>query len=349
MFGRAQILLVALVLAGCAGPQRKVTPLRQQGESIAPPVEPPKTLPSAALTGWVLLKNWCSQNGLAEPKISISATSTNVEIGNSKGIFAFEPPRRNARWNGVLIGMGFPLQITNGAAFAHALDLEKVVRPLMVAAPARKPGGIVVIDAGHGGENMGARSHDKKAWEKEMTLDWARRVQKLLSGSQWRVEMTREADMDLTLTQRVAFAEMKKADLFISLHFNSFSTQDEAGLETYCITPQGMSSHLTRGYPDEIESSLANNRYDIENLALAHDLHVAMLKKTGRKDRGVRRARFMTVLREQKRPAVLLEGGYLSNPEEAELIEGAEYRQKLAEAVAEALGVVPATTSPPGK
>jgi N-acetylmuramoyl-L-alanine amidase len=64
-----------------------------------------------------------------------------------------------------------------------------------------------------------------------------------------------------------------------------------------------------------------------------------MLRKTGRKDRGVRRARFMTVLRDQHRPAVLLEGGYLSNPEEAKLIATPEYRQKLAEAVAEALGV----------
>jgi N-acetylmuramoyl-L-alanine amidase len=65
------------------------------------------------------------------------------------------------------------------------------------------------------------------------------------------------------------------------------------------------------------------------------------LKHTNRKDRGVRRARFMTVLREQNRPSVLIEGGYLSNPEEAKLISTPEYRQKLAEAVVEALGVQP--------
>jgi len=61
------------------------------------------------------------------------------------------------------------------------------------------------------------------------------------------------------------------------------------------------------------------------------------------KDRGIRRARFMTVLKDQRRPSVLLEGGYLSNPEEAKLIATPEYRQKLAEAVAEALGVNPPT------
>jgi N-acetylmuramoyl-L-alanine amidase len=62
-----------------------------------------------------------------------------------------------------------------------------------------------------------------------------------------------------------------------------------------------------------------------------------LLKVTGAKDHGVRRARFMTVLRGQNRPAVLVEGGYLSNPREARRIADPAYRQKLAEAVAAAL------------
>ena len=66
-------------------------------------------------------------------------------------------------------------------------------------------------------------------------------------------------------------------------------------------------------------------------------LHRAVIQATGGNDRGVRRARFLTVLRGQNRPAALLEGGYLSNPDEAKLILSAEHRQKLPEAVANPL------------
>ncbi|HEY6227992.1 MAG TPA: N-acetylmuramoyl-L-alanine amidase, partial [Verrucomicrobiae bacterium] len=185
----------------------------------------------------------------------------------------------------------------------------------------------------------GAISHDKKLKEKNLTLDWARRVEKLLQGTDWQVYMTRTNDTFLSLTQRVAFAEAKKADIFVSLHFNSFSKPSEAGLESYAMTPVGMASHVTRDFADDINVPVPNNEFDIDNFLLAYDMHRAMLRKTGCKDRGVRRARFMTVLRDQRRPAVLLEGGYLSNPEEAKLIATPEYRQKLAEAVVEALGV----------
>jgi N-acetylmuramoyl-L-alanine amidase len=349
--------------AGCVGPQRKVTPLSGQERPpqpqtpapektpepapvvVTPPVivKPEEVKPAATLpaTGWVSLQEWCAQNKLAPPVIHIDPTQTNVVIKNDRGIFEFEPPRRNARWNGLLIGVGFAPQFTNDTTLVNALDVNKVLTPLMLTNAPRKRGGIIVIDAGHGGSNEGAHSHDDKLMEKNLTLDWARRVQKLLAGSDWQVFMTRTNDMDLGLTQRVAFAELKKADLFISLHFNSFSTKDQEGLETYCFTPQGMASHLTRGYADDVNLSAPNNAFDVENLLLAHDLHRAMLKKTGRPDRGIRRARFMTVLKGQGRPAVLLEGGYLSNPKESKLIASAEFRQKLAEAVVEALGAGP--------
>jgi N-acetylmuramoyl-L-alanine amidase len=62
-----------------------------------------------------------------------------------------------------------------------------------------------------------------------------------------------------------------------------------------------------------------------------------VLRSAGIEDRGVRHSRFETVLRGQNRPAILIEGGYLSNPTEAKMIESPEYRQKLAEAVANAL------------
>ena len=98
-----------------------------------------------------------------------------------------------------------------------------------------------------------------------------------------------------------------------------------------------MPSSLTRGWPDTWSQWFPNNAYDAQNLQLAFRLHQAILRATGLEDRGVNRARFIGVLHKQHRPAVLIEAGYLSNPHEAKLIESPAFRQKLAQAVADAL------------
>jgi N-acetylmuramoyl-L-alanine amidase len=142
----------------------------------------------------------------------------------------------------------------------------------------------------------------------------------------------------MSLPGRVAFAEAHGANLFLSLHFNAAEAGgSQAGVETYVLTPTGMPSNLTRGYEDDIREKLPNNAFDDDNLRYAVRLHRALLQVNGNKDRGVRHARFLGVLRNQNRPAVLIEGGYLSNPEEARKIATPEYRQILAEAVARAL------------
>jgi N-acetylmuramoyl-L-alanine amidase len=80
-----------------------------------------------------------------------------------------------------------------------------------------------------------------------------------------------------------------------------------------------------------------NNSFDDDNLRYAVRLHRALLQVNGRKDRGVRHARFLDVLQGQNRPAVLIEAGFMSNPDEARRAADPAYRQKLAEAVAKAL------------
>jgi len=196
-----------------------------------------------------------------------------------------------------------------------------------------------VIDPGHGGLNAGTQSVFGNANEKEFTLDWGRRLARLLVTNGWRVFLTRTNDTDISLSNRVAIAEQSKAGLFISLHFNSSApNQDQAGLETYCLTPVGMPSTLKRGYEDDASLMFPNNAFDEENFLWAMRLHRALVGECGMADRGVRHARFLGVLRGQNRPAVLIEAGYLSNPAEARRIADAAYRQKLAEAVAEALG-----------
>jgi N-acetylmuramoyl-L-alanine amidase len=198
---------------------------------------------------------------------------------------------------------------------------------------------VVVLDPGHGGENPGTRSVLGRGYEKDFTLDWAHRLSPLLVANGWTVFLTRTNDTDLALSNRVAFADSHHADLFLSLHFNS-SAPDEIqhGLETYCLTPVGMPSTVTRDFSDEVGTTFANNAFDAQNLEFAVRIHRALLQINGKHDRGIRRARFPGVLRNQLRPSILVEGGYLSNPGEAHLIATSGYRQKLAEAVALALG-----------
>jgi N-acetylmuramoyl-L-alanine amidase len=234
--------------------------------------------------------------------------------------------------------LGFEPRGFAGKPCLHALDLEKNLEPLLLRKLSRPPRGRrAVIDPGHGGDNTGTRSADG-ALEKTYTLDWALRLQPLLEKDGWTVQLTRTNDTGLSLTDRVAFADTAQADVFVSLHFNaSGGGTYQAGLETYCLTPPGMPSNLTRGFEDDAAVVYPNNAFDTENVQLAADLHRALLNVNGGEDRGIRRARFMGVLRGQNRPAVLVEGGFLSNPTEAERINDPGYRQDLAEAVAEGL------------
>lgn len=260
-------------------------------------------------------------------------------LRSSNGVFVVRAGSQVAQWNGMELHLGFAPQLIDGKPYMHHLDLSKTVQPLLAGTQGIRTNSrpIIVLDPGHGGENAGTKSVAEGRYEKEFTLDWARRLQNLLITNHCEVFLTRSDDNDVAISNRVAFAAQHKADVFVSLHFNSAApNQTEAGLETYFLTPVGMPSSLTRGFSDEIGLSFPNNAFDTQNLSLALQVHRAVLRVSGH-DRGVRHARFLSVLRGQDRPAVLIEGGYLSNPEEARRIADPSYRQELAEAVARAL------------
>jgi N-acetylmuramoyl-L-alanine amidase len=280
------------------------------------------------------LRDWCARRGLASPR-RLPNDSSAFSIGNTQGVITLTVGNSVAKWRGVDVHLGYPPELIGGQLYVQAADLQSTIEPLLLPELSPMPHArTVVLDPGHGGTDSGARS--SFGLEKHYTLDWGMRLGRLLQKDGWRVFMTRTTDSDTFLSNRVAVAESVNADLFISLHFNS-AAPDKSGLETYCLTPTGVSSTLTRGYPDEMHLVLPNNAFDPQNLRLALLLHGALLPVNGGRDRGVRRARFLTVLKGQNRPAVLLEGGYLSNSVEARLIATAEHRQRLAEAAATAL------------
>ena len=255
-----------------------------------------------------------------------------------KDVMVFEAGSRAARWNGLELQFGFAPRVVNDELLVHTLDVQKNLQPLLNPPDGITEPAVVVLDPGHGGSDTGAGNVFSGRFEKEYTLDWAKRLQPLLAAKGWEVFLTRTNDTRVSLAERVAFAERHKAGLFLSLHFNSaYPSHSQVGLESYCLTPTGMPSNLTRGFADDITLVFPNNAFDEENLRYALRLHQALLETNGNLDRGVRRARFLGVLRGQNRPAVLLESGYLSNPQEAREIADPAHRQKLAEAVARAL------------
>lgn len=289
--------------------------------------------------GWLSLDLWAADRQLPPAKSFSAEFGTAFELVAGAQRFAFQADSRTAWWNSLELMLGFAPLVAGGQIYLHKFDLEKNVAPLLSpAARIAKADRLVVIDAGHGGGNTGTRSALDGSQEKDYTLDWALRLAPLLEQAGWRVLLTRTNDVELTLPERVDFTVSNRADLFLSLHFNaSGGGSTQSGIETYCLTPSGLPSNLTRDSDDDVRQVFPNNSFDQENVQWATRLHSSLLKFTDANDRGVRRARFMGVLRQQRCPAVLIEGGYLSNPEEARRIASGGYRQRLAEAVAAAL------------
>lgn len=296
---------------------------------------------------WTSLNRWAAEHKIGMPRLVANTPMATYSISSPNGTMLLTLGSHEAAWNGVELQLAFEPQLIDGQIFLHGLDLQKNLEPLLCPpALAFGTNPTIVIDPGHGGANTGTHSVLDSRYEKEFTLDWALRLAPLLASNGWHVFLTRTNDSDSALSNRVAFAEAHHADVFISLHFNSAAPgQTQSGLETYCLTPTGMPSNMTRGFTDPWNEILPNNAFDTQNLQLAMRLHTALLHATGEEDRGVRHARFLGVLRGQKRPAILIEGGYLSNPSEAKRIEDPEFRQKLAEAVAAGLRLNPGAPS----
>lgn len=363
--GRGTIFaLLPVVLAGCSTVPRQsppdVTLLPDQQIVVAEPepIAPIKFAPAPAPTvsahhlsiepgeTWISLDRWSQSNGFGLPRRTTTESPPAYSFISSKGAMTIRVGSQVAYWNGLEYHLGFAPLLIDGHPFVHALDVRKNFVPLLDDPVRSGTNRVIVIDPGHGGADAGTTNVANGHFEKEYTLDWARRLQSLLTTNGWTVYLTRTNDIKLALPNRVAFAEQHNADLFLSLHFNTaFPDRRQAGLETYCLTPAGMPSNLTRGFKDDPLLIFPNNGFDEENFQLAVRLHRAVLAVNGHADRGVRRARFLGVLQGQSRPAVLVEGGYLSNPNEAREIADPAYRQKLAEALARALQEDLATTT----
>ena len=300
---------------------------------------PPSVKPRLTFgRGWVPLRVWSQRVGLAAPERIAAGSATVYRVPAHEGWGKLTIGTRLAEWNGAALWLGFAPQLIKGEPHIHGLDAEKTLLPLAEPPSAHSlPRRTIVLDPGHGGADVGTRDAQHRN-EKDYALDWALRTERFLTNAGWKVFLTRRGDVDMSLAERTAFADRVQADLFISLHFNStFPHTQASGIETYCLTPTGMASTLARGFADDERAVFPNNSFDAANTAWAFRLHRALIATTQARDDGVKRARFMGVLRYQNRPAVLVEGGFLSNPSDAANISSSDYRETLARALADGL------------
>jgi N-acetylmuramoyl-L-alanine amidase len=189
--------------------------------------------------------------------------------------------------------------------FALTLTLIALL-PLPVGAASRRPS-TVVIDAGHGGFDRGGIPGQRVA-EKTMALDVAQRLAARLRKAGYRVIMTRDSDVFVTLGDRVRIANSHPDAIFVCVHFNSATRAGANGIETYY--------------------------YRNNSAALAANIHRQVVSGTTTDNRGIRRRGYY-VLRNTRIPAVLVECGFLTNPMEARLALQSSYRQELANRIAD--------------
>ncbi|MDW8345050.1 MAG: N-acetylmuramoyl-L-alanine amidase [Verrucomicrobiae bacterium] len=244
--------------------------------------------------------------------------------------------RREIELDGVQHWLSLPVVETGGQLWMARVDVLKTVDPVARAGQFRRlaPARVVMLDAGHGGTDRGARSASGRT-EKELTLDVAQRVERYLKGSGLHVVLTRRRDVTVSLSRRTAMARERRADLFVSIHFNS-AMGSAHGIETFCLPPRGLPPTAVAEARRVDHEPQSGNRFDAENVWLAHLIQKQLLQATGAVDRGVRRARFQ-VLRDAPCPAVLVECGFLSYRPEAARIATVEYREQLARAIAEGI------------
>jgi N-acetylmuramoyl-L-alanine amidase len=176
--------------------------------------------------------------------------------------------------------------------------------------------------------------------EKNLTLDVVQRLKKLLEGRGYHVLLTRSNDSKLApaqrpdLEQRDEVANRARADLFLSIHFNS-APATVTGTETYAMTPQFQSSS-GGGKDATVDKAFPGNRQDFANVLLGYHLHRSILAGLHSTDRGFKRGRLL-VLCFAECPAALVEAAYLSNNTEASRLATPAFRQQIAEALADGI------------
>jgi N-acetylmuramoyl-L-alanine amidase len=283
---------------------------------------------------YISLKDWARANGFQAQWIrkdkELAVTSRFTKLG-------FTVDSRQAQVNGLTAWLSVPVSVKEGVAYIGLLDLQTLIHPLIFPTRNAPGAGVrtICIDPGHGGKDPGFFVGRNQ--EKRYTLLLAKEVVVQLNQAGVKSMLTRSTDTYIDPYERPSIAKRNRADLFVSLHFNATPGQASLarGIEIYCLPPAGAAPTHAHGRSDE-KNVFPGNSHDNQNVLLAYQLQKALLRKLPVEDRGIRRERF-AVLRLATMPAVLVEGGFMTDQAEAERIFDPAYRKRMAGAIVEGL------------
>lgn len=274
---------------------------------------------------------------------NLTQSGSSITLENSDVVIKFQAGGQEVFMNQVKFIFSNAIISIGGKYHISTRDLTKVIDPIMRPNKIKdvKPFDTVVIDPGHGGRDSGGVSRYGR--EATYNLNVGRLLRDRLRKYGFKVVMTRDSDVFLSLSQRVAIANKYKNAVFISIHFNSAGSSGSSsarGIETFTLSPKGV-PHYGRSFRSSDDLKMRGNEQDSANIALATAIHWRSIKDLENAempvpDRGIRRARF-SVLTDIKHPAILLEGGFLSHSSESRLINSRDYQTTLAHAIAKAI------------
>ena len=269
----------------------------------------------------VLIPVWSEQNGQDD---LVWHNATKQDDGSYKVTISAS----QHKWNsGKYIVHGYIVD-ASGKNIGFGATSADVVAPKKIGSASRGNydvlNKIVYLDAGHGGYDPGASYFGIS--EKSLTLAIQSRVKAKLEAEGYQVVTTRTSDTYVDLTDRSHAANASESDIFVSIHINASGSSAAQGIETYYYQPYAE-------YPSRINATYHANptRLSMSD-TLANAIQSSLINATGAQNQGVKRQTF-AVLRETTAPAVLLELGFLSNPQEAARLNTSAYQETLANAI----------------
>ncbi|MCP4180245.1 MAG: N-acetylmuramoyl-L-alanine amidase [bacterium] len=259
--------------------------------------------------------------------MSITIFKKYAQLKSKYSNLKFNYDSRTEKINGVKVNFSFAPIYNSGNPLISKTDFLLLINPILNSKSLKRSKvRTIVIDPGHGGKDNGAEGN--RAKEKNITLSIARKLAKILSAKGYKIIMTRNRDVFLQIKNRPKVNDRFGGDLFISIHCNAASPS-ASGIETFILTPAGASSTYSSKKVASYENGNSNDKY---NAKLGYEIQKSLLR-TGKKDRGLKHARF-AVLKYSHKPAVLIETGFLSNSHEGKLLKQSKYQTLLAQLIA---------------
>jgi N-acetylmuramoyl-L-alanine amidase len=281
-------------------------------------------------SAYIRLDDWAHVAGF---NMKWAKTQGTITLANPSARLELTVDSRRAEICGVNVWLSLPVVNRNGTLLLSVVDASTTLEPILFPQKSDARLKTICLDPGHGGKDKGYT--DGRNYEKKYALLLAREVEKLLKREGLQVLLTRDSDDFVHLSDRSLMARRQGADLFVSLHYNAAPEHDIRGLEVYCLTPAGMNSSVEGGgkAPRPREPG---NAHDGQNALLAYEMLKAITAGVPLEDRGMKRSRF-EVLREAVMPAVLIEGGFMSNPADAKNIYDTAFRKQMAQAIVDGI------------